>query len=163
MILLGIFKFFIIMTYYILGAYATTDIIRLASGAGHEVLSSDSFCSSCGHVIRLRDQIPIFAFLVNKGKCHYCKCKIPAENFILEIIVFLPLSIISLCLNFTYTAFGISVLYYEIVKLVYLIIKGKRKDSFTGNLTKSFLMNAIIFLLIFSIYFMKYILVAHIS
>lgn len=39
-------------------------------------LNGRSQCDQCNHTLRFIDVIPIFGFLINKGKCHFCKNKI---------------------------------------------------------------------------------------
>ncbi len=36
-----------------------------------------SQCPSCGHVLGLLDLVPFFSWVFARGKCRYCKCKIP--------------------------------------------------------------------------------------
>lgn len=38
-----------------------------------------SFCAACGHTLGAKDLVPIFGFLCNKGRCRYCRARIPRE------------------------------------------------------------------------------------
>lgn len=45
-----------------------------------------SFCDNCHHRLSSIDLIPIFSFLFLKGRCRYCKEKIPIYTFLFEIL-----------------------------------------------------------------------------
>ncbi|MDD8049352.1 MAG: prepilin peptidase [Thomasclavelia sp.] len=45
-----------------------------------------SHCNNCLKTIRWYDLIPILSFILLKGRCRYCKDKIPLRGFIIEII-----------------------------------------------------------------------------
>lgn len=53
------------------------------------IVSTDSHCTSCGKNLRLIDNIPVFGWLINKGKSHCCGTPIPASYFIGELAIFL--------------------------------------------------------------------------
>lgn len=46
-----------------------------------------SFCDTCKKPLAWYDLIPVLSFLWNKGKCRFCKSKIPAETIIVEILM----------------------------------------------------------------------------
>ncbi len=144
----------IILAFYVLSAYATTDIIRLLKGSKTPVYAPDCYCDACGNKIRLIDQIPIFAYLFNGGKCHHCKCKIPSFDFYFEIFFLLGLTVTNILLRFSLIGFAATVAEYELAKLIFIIIKGKREDSFAKNLLISLLTNVLVFLLIGALYVM---------
>ena len=55
-----------------------------------------SKCDDCGHVLSARDLIPVFSFLINRGKCRFCGAKIPNECLFAEVfsaIIFVLLGI----------------------------------------------------------------------
>lgn len=51
-----------------------------------ETLLGKSHCDTCKHDLTLLDVFPIFGYLLNKGKCRYCKEPIPIRHLIYEII-----------------------------------------------------------------------------
>lgn len=57
---------------------------------GESVLRGRSQCPNCGHVLGARELIPIFSFLIQKGKCRACGEKIslryPVAEFVLGIM-----------------------------------------------------------------------------
>lgn len=61
-----------------------------------------SFCPRCHHTLGLKDLIPIFSWILQKGRCRYCHSKI-ANNYIL-----LELSLVVVCLAIL-SVFGLSI------------------------------------------------------
>ena len=45
-----------------------------------------SHCETCNHRLYPYDLIPILSFILLKGRCRYCKAKLPVELFFTEII-----------------------------------------------------------------------------
>ncbi len=142
----------IVFTFYIVGAYATTDILRLLKGSSFAVSSKDCFCPICKSRIRLIDQVPIFAYIKGRGKCRNCGSKIPKSDFILEVFLFCILTLISFFFQFRMTAFVGCLLVYEVTKLAYLMKYGKRTDHFCKNLVLSLWNNMLIFGMIFVLF-----------
>lgn len=54
---------------------------------GLDVVTPTSRCPSCNHKLTWRENIPIFGWLLLRGKCRFCKCKISPEYPIVETIV----------------------------------------------------------------------------
>ncbi|MFA5014447.1 MAG: prepilin peptidase [Actinomycetota bacterium] len=50
------------------------------------IIKPASFCSSCKKKIPFYDNIPVLSFIILKGRCRYCKNKIPVNNLLIEII-----------------------------------------------------------------------------
>ena len=138
----------ILLMYYILAAYATTDISRLLKGATLPITSSACYCPICGHKIRLIDQIPIISYFINHGKCHYCKNKIPFSDLFLEVFLFSSFSLITFLTHFQWDSFLLCILLYETVKIISILLHGKREHAFLYNLACSLFNNVILFSLL---------------
>jgi len=54
---------------------------------GLNVVTPASRCPSCNHKLTWRENIPIFGWILLRGKCRFCKCKISPEYPIVESIV----------------------------------------------------------------------------
>lgn len=144
----GTVLLFIFISFYILGAYATTDILRLLQGAQLMEWNTECYCPICGGRIRLRDQLPILGYLLNKGTCRQCGSKIPFSDIFLEIFLFIGTSVIAVGMKFTWIGFLLDVLFYQAVKLFYLIKNGLRRDKRLKNIGYSLMSNTVIFSLI---------------
>lgn len=147
----------IFFAFYIISAFATTDILRLLRGSSTSVSDLNCFCPVCGNRILLRDQLPIFAYFFHHGKCRYCKSAIPVSNVFLEIFLFLSLSVVSLITQFSFQGFLLCFFLYQCTKVIYLVKSGPREDAFFKNLLLSFLHNILLFGLLAFLFFIKYI------
>lgn len=58
--------FSLYFVFYIMGAYATTDILRLLKGSTVKVNAPDCYCPICHNKIALRDQLPIISYIKNE-------------------------------------------------------------------------------------------------
>ena len=47
---------------------------------GESVLRGRSHCDVCGHVLGVRDLVPVFSYLFSGGKCRYCGAKLSARH-----------------------------------------------------------------------------------
>jgi len=152
-----ILKTAIILSYYILGAYSTTDILRLTSYGSNDtdIRSGKCFCPSCGHKLRITDQIPIISFILCLGRCKYCSAKIPRAEFILEAFILISCSIIAVLGNFSITSFIVTSVFYEMIKIISITIMKPKKTGLTKSLLLSVLINIPIFELIFFIYLLN--------
>lgn len=67
------------------------------------VAATRSHCASCGHTLNVIDLLPIFGYIIRRGKCFYCGEKIPSTSFKLELAMEVMFGIIG------YTAYTIFV------------------------------------------------------
>ena len=116
--------------YYHLGGLATTNILRLTSGNTLPVLSSKCVCDACGARIGVLDQFPIVSFFLCRGKCRNCNTKIPVFPLVLEITVIIGMVAITSAFRMSYMGVLCSFLYYEVVRIVVIMIKGRREEQF---------------------------------
>ena len=69
----------------ILGSFLNVLIHRLP--AGENWVSKRSYCPKCNIQIPLYRNIPIFTYLVQMGKCHYCENKISIRYPVIELLM----------------------------------------------------------------------------
>ncbi len=105
-----------------------------------DFLFSRSRCDSCNHELKLYEMIPVISYIVQEGKCRYCKEKIPSILPLVELATGLlyAVSFISFgfSLDFLLALFIISLFMIVLVSdLTYLIIP----DSILLFFTLSFL------------------------
>ncbi len=65
------------------------------------IIRPASFCPNCKKKISFYDNIPVLSFIILKGKCRYCKNKIPINTLLMEIIT-------GVLFVLNYTFFGLS-------------------------------------------------------
>lgn len=99
--ILYIIAFFIIGT--IISSFLTVVGIRLPKE--ENFISERSKCDICNHQLKLYEMIPIFSYLIKKGKCSYCHNNI---SFVMPLIELLT----GIFFAVSYYSFGIS---YELL------------------------------------------------
>lgn len=52
---------------------------------GESVLKGRSHCGNCGHVLGIRDLIPVGSYLFHRGRCRFCGAKIPTDCLAAEV------------------------------------------------------------------------------
>lgn len=68
---------------------------------GESVLKGRSHCTSCGHVLKPIDLVPVFSWLSTGGKCRYCGEKVSVRYLITELL--LGLSFVAITLTYGLT------------------------------------------------------------
>jgi len=148
----------LIIIYFILGAYATTDVSRLLKGAVTSIYDPNCYCPSCGTKIPLRSQIPVISYLINRGKCSYCHHKITRTDILPEILLPLGFLSFSYILHFSFYAYLVCIGLFEGYKFLCLVYYGARTSGFLKNLVFSLLMNSLLFLLLGFFFFLANVL-----
>jgi len=85
----------------IIGSFLNCVIYRLEIGGSF--LKGRSFCPHCKHPLSWQDLIPIFSFLILKGKCRYCKKMISLQYPLVETATGL---LFLLIFNFQFSIFN---------------------------------------------------------
>ncbi|MBW8041817.1 MAG: prepilin peptidase [Planctomycetes bacterium] len=67
-----------------IGSFLNVVIYRLPRGKS--LVTPPSACPGCGKHIRFYDNIPLFSWLLLGRKCRYCKAKISARYFVIELL-----------------------------------------------------------------------------
>jgi len=87
---------------FILGALFTSFFQVIAYRLpNHESIKGRSYCPSCHHQLRIVDIFPILGYIINKGRCHFCKETIPVSHILMEIIGGVVFTIAFLLFGFT--------------------------------------------------------------
>ncbi len=68
----------------IIGSFLNVCIARVP--AGRSVVKPRSRCPSCGELIRFYDNIPVLSFLLLRGKCRSCSCRISFRYPVIEAL-----------------------------------------------------------------------------
>lgn len=82
------FYFYLILV-FLFGAALGSFILVIADrhNTGLPFFKGRSICFSCSAQLQNKDLVPIFSFILLKGKCRYCHSKIPKEALIVEILM----------------------------------------------------------------------------
>ena len=81
---MAIFYFFIFLFGLAVWSFLNCVIYRLEKG--ESFLKGRSYCPHCRHQLSWQDLIPVFSFLLLRGKCRYCQKPISRQYPLVEII-----------------------------------------------------------------------------
>ena len=70
-----------------IGSFLGVLALRLPEGRSFAV--SRSACDHCGHVLAVRDLVPIASFLALRGRCRYCRAPIGGFVLVIELVAML--------------------------------------------------------------------------
>jgi len=101
----------------IVGSFLNSVIYRLETK--ESFLKGRSFCPHCKQILSWKDLIPIFSFLILKGKCRYCQNKISFQYPLVELSsVILFVSIFYLFHTHTF----VDLIFYWLISCFLLVI-----------------------------------------
>lgn len=109
----------------IVGSFLNCLIYRIEKG--ESFLKGRSYCPNCKHVLNWQDLIPVFSFLILKGKCRYCQKPISWQYPLVETttgILFVMILWFSTLQGQSFFPQGLSLnlLYYLIITCFLIII-----------------------------------------
>ena len=78
----------IYLSFFILGLVFGSffNVVGLRIPEGKSVISPRSSCSNCGNYLSAKELIPIFSFLIQKGKCRSCGILISKMYILIELL-----------------------------------------------------------------------------
>lgn len=82
-----------------IGSFLNVCILRLPKG--ESLVKNNSHCMTCGTQIKRYDLIPVFSWLILRGKCRACGAKISPRYMLVELLT----GILFLCVFFRYGIF----------------------------------------------------------
>ena len=85
----------------IIGSFLNVVILRY--NTGNSVFKGRSRCFSCGKTLRWYELVPVFSFLIQRGKCRKCKTKISWQYILVEMTTGL---LFLLIFNFQFSIFN---------------------------------------------------------
>lgn len=65
------------------GSFLNVVIDRLPKGEG--IIKGRSYCPKCGHVLAWYDLVPVLSFVILRGRCRYCRRRIPFQYPMVEL------------------------------------------------------------------------------
>lgn len=79
-----IFYIIFIISGLVAGSFLEVVIYRLPRKLS--IIKPASFCPGCKRKIAFYDNIPLVSFIILKGRCRYCKNKIPVTSLLVEML-----------------------------------------------------------------------------
>ena len=86
---------------------------------GKSIIKPRSHCASCKHELSWKDLFPVFSYLFLKGKCRYCKKRIPIYEPILELCMGVFFALAFLYYGFSYNLW-VSLLILSLIDLIFV-------------------------------------------
>lgn len=78
------FDFFALLLGLVLGSFYNVCIHRYLEG--HSIVSPGSHCPDCKHILSWWENIPLFSYLMLRGRCRKCKSKISLRYPLVEAL-----------------------------------------------------------------------------
>ena len=101
----------------VFGSFSGVIIYRVPNGMS--IVKPASRCGNCGHELKWYDNVPILAYIFLGGKCRYCKAKIGAFYFLIEVI-----NAFAYLLCFLRFGFSIDTLFAMLVTQILIVMSG---------------------------------------
>ncbi|MFZ9629312.1 MAG: prepilin peptidase [Ilumatobacteraceae bacterium] len=79
----GLAVVFAVVFGLVVGSFLTVVVDRVPRGAS--IVQPGSACGSCGHRLGVPDLVPVFSWLVLRGRCRRCRSAIGTEPLVLEV------------------------------------------------------------------------------
>jgi len=113
--------FFIFLFGLIIGSFLNCLIYRLEKS--ESFLKGRSYCPHCQHILNWQDLIPVFSFLILKGRCRYCGGKISLQYPLVELATaLLFVLIINNQLSINFTIYDLLITIYLLLTTSFLIV-----------------------------------------
>ena len=88
-------EIYLLIIFFIFGAIFGSfyNVVGWRLPKGESIIYPPSHCPNCNHQLKILDLIPVFSFILQRGKCRYCKNKIawyyPVFEFLCGIVFML--------------------------------------------------------------------------
>lgn len=98
-----------------IGSFLNVCIFRIP--AGISIVKPPSSCGNCGHRLNYIDMMPIVNYIINKGKCRYCKSPYSMQYPLIELLNGILYALVALKYGFNLNA----IMYCLIVSMLIVI------------------------------------------
>ena len=107
----------------LLGSFLNVVILRIPKD--ESIIFGSSHCTVCGEKLKPWHNIPIFSWIILRGKCAYCKTKISIQYPIIELISSLLFLILSLKYGVSFPIFLVGLSFLMLLALSMIDFKYK--------------------------------------
>jgi len=112
---------FVFLLGTIIGSFLNVVIFRF--NTGRTIVKGRSMCMNCSKHLRWYELIPVFSFLIQKGKCRNCASRISHQYPLVEIITGLVFALIVFkFLPVLYFSYGLYILYVTLFVFIFSLL-----------------------------------------
>jgi len=112
---------FVFLLGTIIGSFLNVVIYRF--NTGRTMVSGRSICMTCNNNLRWYELIPVFSFLIQKGKCRRCASSISHQYPLVELITGLLFALITFkFLPILYFSYGLYLLYVTLFVFIFSLL-----------------------------------------
>ncbi len=141
-----IIKVIIFLLGLIIGSFLNVCIYRIPNKIS--ISYPPSHCPNCEHKLNALDLIPVLGFLINRGRCRYCKEKISIQYPIIELII-------AIIFLFLFNKFGFCIYFVKYAVITSLLIIVTLIDLKTQEIPDGLIIFGLIAGLLFNLYDIK--------
>ena len=138
-------NFLIFIFGLIIGSFLNVVIYRLPEEKS--LVKPRSHCTNCGTTLKVFDLIPIFSYLINKGKCRYCGEKISLQYPLIEFLT-------AVLFLINYINFGLTiktiVYLYLIALLIAAAVIDYQRQIIPNKITYAGFISGVFFAIVFN-------------
>lgn len=84
----------------IMASFIHVYVTRLIKG--ESIVSPRSHCTSCNHVLKWYELIPILSYIIQGGRCRKCNSKIGADSLVVEILTGIAFTLVFMVYGLSY-------------------------------------------------------------
>lgn len=103
---------------FVVGSFLNVCIDRLP--AKQSIVAPPSHCPSCGKRLAVQDLIPIFSYLLLKGRCRYCESAIPKRVLFVEAATGIGFAFL-LCFYGVGAELAVALFYFSLFLILFVI------------------------------------------
>lgn len=122
--MINFFTLFFYLFFFALGAIVGSflNVVALRLNTGKSIVYSRSACFNCGKQLRWFELIPVFSFVLQKGRCRNCKSSLSSQYIVVEIITGLVFAAIANMYSNVAGVGGLAIAFNPYQTLFYFVI-----------------------------------------
>ncbi|WP_446897727.1 prepilin peptidase [Clostridium sp. LBM24168] len=124
----------------VVGSFLNLCIYRIPRE--QSIIHPPSRCTNCNTKIKWRDLMPVFSYIILKGKCRYCGNEISLQYFIIEIIT-------GILFFLLYIRYGFSFIFFKYAAFLSIVFLIAIIDIYTMNVYFNTIIMGIVVSIIF--------------
>ena len=102
----------------IVGSFLNVVIYRLPRG--ESIAYPASHCPSCSHALSAMENVPLFSWIVQRGRCRHCEAPISSRYPLVEALTAALFALTAVTFGLTFDAAGVAVLAATLVAVVFI-------------------------------------------